>query len=387
MARTLVMVFVLAIGLPFACTVAGVEGGDAAAENRTLAPPPHWNGTAASAVAYLGALGRWFDDHFAFRSTLVRWDASARLFVLGQSPSTVAIKGSDGWLYFAADGAVEDYANASLMTAEDVNLWRETLMRTNDWLHGRRVAYLFMLAPDKPVIYPEHMPATIRRIQATSRMDQVYAALAGTEVSTVDVRPALFAAKGSGRLYHLTDTHWNDRGALVAYQQLAGAIRRLVPATPPAWSQGDFEPVERDVPGMDVARMMGLSAVVREPNLQLVPRRPRRARVVEPSGAQSREPAGRLVTEVPDATLPRAVIFRDSFTTGLVPFLSEHFSRAVYLWQDDFDADVVVAEHPDIVIQQIVGRHLYTFIPSPELIPPASPAPPALPARSVPHAQ
>ena len=29
----------------------------------------------------------------------------------------------------------------------------------------------------------------------------------------------------------------------------------------------------------------------------------------------------------------------------------------------------VQAEHPDIVIQEIVGRHLYTYVPSPELVP------------------
>ena len=62
-------------------------------------------------------------------------------------------------------------------------------------------------------------------------------------------------------------------------------------------------------------------------------------------------------------------MFRDSFASWLAPFLSEHFSRIVYLWQNDFDADVVRAENPDVVIQEIVGRHLYMFIPSPELVP------------------
>jgi alginate O-acetyltransferase complex protein AlgJ len=75
------------------------------------------------------------------------------------------------------------------------------------------------------------------------------------------------------------------------------------------------------------------------------------------------------VTEIPGSSLPRAVILRDSFTSPLVAFLSEHFSRAVYLWQNDFDAQAVEQEHPDIVIQEIVGRHLHNFIPSPELVP------------------
>jgi hypothetical protein len=119
----------------------------------------------------------------------------------------------------------------------------------------------------------------------------------------------------------------------------------------------------------DLAGMMGLRRVMREEDLSLRPKRPRLARVVDPAGAGELDELGRLVTEIPNSTLPRAVIFRDSFTSRLVPFLSEHFSRAVYLWQNDFDAQVVDAEKPDIVIQEIVGRHLYNFIPSPELVP------------------
>ena len=62
-------------------------------------------------------------------------------------------------------------------------------------------------------------------------------------------------------------------------------------------------------------------------------------------------------------------MFRDSFASRLVPFLSEHFSRAVYLWQNDFDAEVIEQEHPDVVIQEIVSRHLYVYSPTPDLIP------------------
>jgi hypothetical protein len=115
--------------------------------------------------------------------------------------------------------------------------------------------------------------------------------------------------------------------------------------------------------------MMGLRRVLTEEDLSLEPKRPRLARVVDPPGADKLAEVGRLVTEIPGSSLPRAVIFRDSFTSRLFPFLSEHFSRAVYLWQNDFDAQVIADEHPDIVIQEIVGRHLYGFIPSPELVP------------------
>jgi alginate O-acetyltransferase complex protein AlgJ len=212
------------------------------------------------------------------------------------------------------------------------------------------------------------MPSKLTRMGALSRTDQLFTALQDTGLA-IDVRPVEFEAKARERVYQQTDTHWNDRGALVAYQEIIRAVRARVPRTPAAWTREDFIAVDRTVEGLDLAGMMGLTRVLREVDMTLVPRRPRRARVLEPAGAGPTDEEGRLVTAIDDASLPRAVIFRDSFTSRLVPFLSEHFSRAVYLWQNDFDAAVVTQEHPDVVIQQIVGRHLYNFIPSPELVP------------------
>jgi len=369
MNRALIFLFVAIVALPLAGTLAGVDGGDPEAENRELARFPHWDGTWPSAEAYPDALTAWFEDHFAFRDKLVRWYGESRFFGLGESPSSAVVKGLDQWLYYGDDGGVVDYANATPMTAGETGAWRTALARAHDWLHHRGIAFVFTIAPDKHVIYPEYMPATIRVVHAESRTDQVYAGLAGTGVKPVELRSALREAKIRERTFFLTDTHWNDRGALVAYQQIIEAVRAQVPTTPPAWTRADFDAIEEQIPGKDLAGMIGLKRVLHEVDLRLVPRHQRRARVVDPPDTAPTAEVGRLVTEVPDASLPRAVIFRDSFASRLVPFLSEHFSRAVYLWQNDFDANVVIDEHPDVVIQEIVGRHLYDFIASPELVP------------------
>ena len=92
--------------------------------------------------------------------------------------------------------------------------------------------------------------------------------------------------------------------------------------------------------------MIGLKHVLHEDDLALVPTKAtagarRRARG---RGARRRgRPAGDRNSGL---ALPRAVIFRDSFASPLAPFLSEHFSRAVYLWQNDFDANAVAEGAP-----------------------------------------
>ena len=364
----LAIVFVLVIWLPLCANLAGVDGFDPAAENREPARFPALDRSWASLAGYPGGLGRWFGDHFGFRADLVRLNAEGQLFGLDTSPSADVLRGKDGWLFYADDGAMEDYANAPALSAGEVRNWRVSVLRARDWLRGRGVAYVFTVPPDKHVVYSDQMPDSVRRVGSTSRMDQVFGALAGAGVA-VDLRPALFEARTRERIYHRTDTHWNERGALVAYRIIIESVRQQLPAVPPAWPRSDFEAVTRDDEGRDLAGMMGLKTVLREEALGLEPRRPRLARVVEPAGAAPTAEEGRLVTEIPGSTLPRAVIFRDSFVSPLVPFLSEHFSRAVYLWQNDFDAEAVVKEHADVVIQEIVGRHLYNFIPSPELVP------------------
>lgn len=366
--RWLVVLFLVIIGLPLAINIAGYDGADAAAENRELREFPRFDGTLKSIADYGNNFGHWFEDHFGLRSTFVRWYGKTRLFALGVSPTTTVVKGQNGWFFYADDHALEDYASADLLTPEAIANWREAVVRAQRWLRARHIGYVFLIAPDKHFIYPEEMPPAIVRVNPTSRTDQLYGGLQDTGI-TVDVRPALFEQKTRERIYFKTDTHWNDRGALVAYQAIINAVRAQVPAVGEPWTRADFTPETHDVESGDLGSMMGLKRVLREEDLLLVPKRPRLARVIEPAGAAPMAEEGRLVTEVPGSSLPRAVIFRDSFTSRLVPLLSEHFSRAVYLWQNDFDAQVIEQEHPDVVIQQIVGRHLLGFIPSPELVP------------------
>jgi hypothetical protein len=368
MRRPLVILFVAIIWLPLAVNLSGRDGADAAVENRELAPFPRLDGSLEAIGRFGNGFGQWFEDHFGFRSTLVRWYGEIRLFGLGVSPSSAVVKGRDGYFFYADDKALEDYAADDPFTDAALANWREALVSARRWLQKRGVAYVFVVTPDKHVVYPEAMPASIVRVGAMSRTDQFYGSLADVGF-LVDVRPALTAAKARERIYFKTDTHWNDRGAQVAYEAIINAARTQLPSIPPPWTRDAFDPVARETAAGDLAGMMGLKRVLREEDLTLAPKQPRAARVVEPPGAEKTAEEGRLVTEIPGSTLPRAVIFRDSFTSRLVPFLSEHFSRAVYLWQNDFDAQVIEQEQPDIVIQQMVGRHLHNFIPSPELVP------------------
>ena len=364
----LVAGFLVIISLPLAANLAGQDGGDPEGENRELAPFPTLDRTWTSTSAFGMGLDTWFQDHFGYRMTLVRWYSESRYFWLNMSPSPLVSRGKNGWLFYADDGGMDDFTNDKPLPEGEIENWRLTVLRARDWCRAHGISYVFTILPDKHVVYPENFDDKVRQVSPVSRMDQIFTATRDTGV-VLDVREALSSGKAQERLFHVTDTHWNERGAYLAYQQIIEAVRRQAPAVPPARDRAMFHVQSRLLSGRDLAAFIGLKRVLHEEDLQLLPSGPRGYVVVEPPGRWATGGEGRIVTEIPGSHLPRAVIFRDSFTSALAPFLSEHFSRVVYLWQNNFDAEEVHKEHADVVIQEIVGRHLYNFIPSPELIP------------------
>jgi hypothetical protein len=66
-----------------------------------------------------------------------------------------------------------------------------------------------------------------------------------------------------------------------------------------------------------------------------------------------------VVTGTGDPDQPTAVVFRDSFATALIPFLSNHFERVVYQLNPDIDPRLIAREVPDVVIHQIWAGRVY----------------------------
>lgn len=354
--RLLVLVFVLVVAVPLVGTIVGAGGEALADENRSPAPFPPFSLSWKDLSAWPNGFSRYFADHFAGRTALVRWQARVRVQLLHTSSARDVMLGRDGWLFYGDRASVADYAGAPPMTPAELEDWRQTLQHTHDWLAARGIRFVFVIGPDKYAIYPEYMPAAVRRIGETTHVDQLVSYMRErSTVTVVDPRLPMAAAKAFDRLYHVTDTHWNARGAFIAYQQIMD--RLALPGVPPTKGRLEFEARSETVRGKDLAGLLGLRSVLREEDQLLVSRAARRATVVEPAGGQPTDDVPRIVT-TREGALPRLVVFRDSFGSALVPFLSEHFSRAVYLWQGNVDLSVIEAEHPDVVIQEWVGRLL-----------------------------
>ncbi|HEV3203139.1 MAG TPA: hypothetical protein VGY77_02090 [Gemmataceae bacterium] len=360
---TLVIVlFLVTISLPQLTSLLRPSQALVAAENRPLVPKPEFKWKPETLDAFPARYEAYYNDHFGFRHTLIHWLNIAQSIWLKTSTSPKVIIGKHDWLFYTIEPVGNDYPSQKPFSPVELTRWQHMLERRRDWLAARGILYIFVIAPDKQSIYPEHLTRAVRRrYSQETRIDQLVAYFnSHSDFRILDLRDSLQEAKLRDLLYSRTDSHWNQRGAFVAYQTLMEKIAQQYPDVKPL-PRSMFESIVKPSKGGDLAQMLGLEKRLPEDILDLVPRFQRRAKKVDAGYSVLLPPQMQpFAMETSDSTLPRAVIFRDSFADALIPFLSEHFQRVFYLWQEpyEFDFAAIEREKPAIVIQEIVERKL-----------------------------
>jgi hypothetical protein len=363
----IIAIFLVMITLPAAGLYFGLDRAYFLQENRPLATRPELTLDRTGLSEFRAKFEAYFSDQFGFRKRLIHWLAIVKVKGLGVTASPAVILGKCGWLYLASDCALESFRATRPYSRNQLEGYQHILESRRDWLAQRGIPYLVVILPHKDTVYAEFMPKAYNKVHPRSRLDQLLDHMtAHSSVPIVDVREDMREAKNRELLYDLTDSHWNSRGAHVAYVRIILALGiwfpeiRAVPRT-------EFTDVAKIGPGGDLALMLGLTRELPENRLGLEPLVPRHARGTDeifplpPGWAPYRIT---IATECAGAKLPRAVMFRDSFASNLIPFLSEHFARIRYVWDYNFDHGLILRERPDVVIQEMVERSLQGPLPT-----------------------
>ncbi len=360
---TLVVGFLAAIWLPLMDSALGLGPASNFGERRTLAPWPEINWRLEEIRALPDALEAYYDDHFGFRDSLVQLNSWLRWLLVSNPFDTQVVVGKSGWLFLnVGGGLLDDFRAVRRYTDAELERIRHGLVERRDQVAELGARYLLVVAPEKQTIYPEMVPARVRRAAEPARLGQLFDYLrATTDLEIVDLRGPLTEAKALGPVYQSTGTHWTDLGAYVASVE----IRRQVIGDRLKKPLGRFRIQGARTGSNDLARMLGLKQWLREDSVRLRFRRRMRAQLTVKGLAdlptrmkysgRYRHPKTihrlRFAHEVDDPSLPRAVMFRDSFATAMVPFLGEYFQRIGY-YRIPFLVDVVRQQSPDVVIEE-----------------------------------
>lgn len=357
----LIIAFVIFLLLPTVDSFLGLDRTPTPNENRAPATMPVFKPTLHGAGEYLSGLEKYFNDHFGFRKRLVRWEQRWKYQIFRQSKPATALEGKDGWLYFTGGLMVDDTLGNKPFTDGELEAWRALLCERRDWLAARGIRYLFVVPPDKHTVYPEYLPDWLSNgRRPPHRLDQFIAHMREhSDVPVLDLRPALLEGKREAQVYQKTDTHWTDIGAYIGYREILrnlaslGIVREPHPLTA-------FTATPTDVPAGDIARMLGQESLLME-----------KGRIfLSPASPLGDIPSRKAPELLPKKWIPetepritenleregKVLFFRDSFTVQLVPFFAQHFRTAIYIWQQNWDRDLIERERPDVVVDEMLER-------------------------------
>ena len=261
--------------------------------------------------------------------------------------------GRDGRLFLARGEGFDAQTLFGAPYTDDAGLersWRVGLERRKRLCAEVGAAFVVLIAPEAHGVHEEQLPDGLA--YATPSIGDRFAALARSMgITVVWPREALRAARGPVEVYRRDDSHWTAYGAAIAYLELMAAL-------PGDLARGRLDP---DTLAFGWEETLGDLAWI-EPQAR---RRPNPSAMIDRGRSQvvaslSNERRHALkITQIADASLPSAVIFRDSAATAMAPFLMESFRRTVLIGSAERAyLEIVAEERPDVVVLERSERSL-----------------------------
>ncbi|MBQ4474486.1 MAG: hypothetical protein II930_09380 [Lachnospiraceae bacterium] len=328
-------------------------------ENRTLASFPGLTGKDRGVnLKFFEEFEAYFKDHFALRQELVCADAKIQGGLFRVSAADNVVYGKDGWLFYRT--TLGDYQGTNRMSEREMYALKENLEIVLGYLHERGIGLAVAVPPNKNTLYPEGMPYyDSMKVSEDHTLYHLPALMGEAGIPYADLCGA-FRAEDEV-LYLKRDSHWNQKGAMLAFRTIWDSFAFSRPA------YGADESVlptrNKDTVG-DLSRMLYTVYGEKEWNYtyDIAPR----YTYVTPT--KSVEDAW-IETEA-EGTGGRFLCFRDSFGNTLLPHLANQFGHAYFTKEAPYRLDRLVKEcTPDLVLFEKVERNLRDFITVPPILP------------------
>ncbi len=324
---------------------------DTTTENKTLASFPQLVDEGELNLEFFDELGEYFEDHFAFREALVNADALIQSKVFGVSNVSTIITGENGWLYYSA--TLDDYLGQDLMSDRAIFNAAHNLALTQEYVEAKGAQFSVTVAPNKNSLYGDNMPYYDSYIVSEEKnIDNLAALLAENDVNYIDLF-SVFEATDEV-LYLKRDSHWNNKGAVLAYNTILGSMD-----------------ISHDL--LETVRVLRTDTEIGDLNTMIYPL----TSVAEWNYSYEYEQTYSYVTDTDsvedswiitenaegDGTL---LMFRDSFGNTLLPLMANTFSDSYFAKGVPYLlGSYMNTYNPDTVIIEKVERNINEFAENP----------------------
>ena len=303
-------------------------------------------------------------NRYALKETFIDLDAWVKFRLLGREWTREVMLGENGFLFLRNKDAIGLAQGRFHASDADLAAWAAQFGRMSKAFAARGTPFVFILAPNKHSIYPDHLPAWLDGSDRRGALtDQVIAAAASSDgFAAPDVAAYLESARSRSEaplLFHRTDTHWTEYGAALA---IAEALEPLGFALSPP--DIVLHSVGR---GGDLSRLTGwrpdplgaTPSIERSPAAACaIAEKPYDLQTIDPL------PVKAFTCRNDRARHGEVMVFMDSFGVSAAPTFANAFRASRFFWRDTVDLDLVDRFRPDLVVQILVERKLPKLAPA-----------------------
>lgn len=314
---------------------------------------------------YLKSLELFFEDNYGLRASMINSNLLLNLRYFNINLREDVIIGSDGWLFYDSrakgDVGFSSFYGKNLYNKNELNIIKKNLLNLKVRLKEKNIDLVLVMAANKESVYSEYLPDDILSKKGSlSKADQISQISEEIGLIYVDTRQILLAAKNYYKepLYYKGDTHWNDISGFIVSSEIIESLSRQYPSLQTNNKLNKPEilkisPVE-SVNFPDLARMINFFNYKKEYNFY-----PDIKNSCFFSRVKSPKYADQVVTNTNDKK-NKVVIFGDSFSSAIVPYLCGSFSKLISVYIQigrlSFDESFLNKEQPNIVIIEFQER-------------------------------
>ncbi len=327
-------------------------------ENTFLAETPKViNSDGSFNTLFFQDCGEYFNDHIALRNQMIFTDAKIQTKLFGESNISSVIYGKNDWLYYSS--TLDDYSGRNKLSQRELFNLAYNLSIVQDYLSEQGIDFVFTVPANKNTLYGENMPyyysASDVEEHNAKQLEKILAEQDINYISMFD----LFEEQEEV-LYQLRDSHWNMKGACLAYNSIMDFFNIAHN------DYSDSEPVVKKNDNGDLNKM--LYSFYGELENDYIYSTPGNYSF---SDSDASVEDGWLITENKDGK-NTLLMFRDSFADTLIDFLSSEFKTAYYSKAQPNQLEKCIEEDkPDYVVIEKVERNITDYLLNPPIITPA----------------
>lgn len=305
-----------------------------------------------------------FEKNFPLKDDYFTLFSFVKADVLNVNPiPDKVINLNNGWL-FCGDSYSDNFSESKgfkVFSKNEIDTLKVNFDEKQKWLEENGIDYYLAIPPNKETVYGDLI--SVKKYNCLhTKSEQLDSLAQKTGIKYIDLG-ALFPKNGSQKLYHQTDTHWNEYAGFFGYLSILKEINKSYkePNLAPI-SITDFDVIDsKDDYVGDLNEMLRKDKTEHMVSMRLKKGLKRKSWIAKNRLKVPEDYASNPLTYerrfASNQNKLKVMVINDSFGPYLIKFLTENFGETVFIWDSKFNKELIKKEKPDIIIQEIVARN------------------------------